>query len=89
MSAKWMTSPNIENEIYGVMEDYEIGFDVYEEGLVDAISDFFAEFKKETEYKIVCSEWPDCSGGVCFVCWIENGHLGSVSFDYKKAESVC
>ena len=85
MSAKWIP-PYLENEIYDIMEVFEIGFDIYEERLVDAISDFFAEFKRDIEHRIVCSEWPDCSGGVCFVCWIENGHLGSVSFDYKKGE---
>lgn len=78
----------IEDAIYDTMDDYMLGMETYEEGLIDAISDFLGSYCLDTEWKIGCSEWPDCSGGVCYVSWIEAGHLHMIGFDYKK-EGFC
>jgi hypothetical protein len=78
----------IEDEIYGMMDDYMIGMDTYNEGLVSAVTDFFTNYNPGVEWNLGCSEWLDCSGGVCYVSWIENGHLHMIGFDYKK-EGFC
>lgn len=74
----------IEDEIYEMMDDYIVGMETYEEGLVDAVSDFLGNYCPGTEWQLSCSEWPNCSGGVCYVSWIEDGHLHMIGFDYKK-----
>ena len=74
----------IEDAIYGMMDDYMLGMETYEEGLVDTINDFLGNYCFGFEWQLGCSEWPDCSGGVCFISWIEDGHLHMISFDYKK-----
>ena len=76
----------IEDEIYEIMDDYEYGTNLYEEGLVSAITDFLSNDTYGFEWNLGCSEWPDCSGGVCYVSWIEGGHLHMIGFDYKKEE---
>ena len=73
----------IEDEIYEIMDDYIVVSDTYEAGLVDAISDFFTNYK-DTEWQLGCSEWPNCEGGVCYVSWIEAGHIHMIGFDYQK-----
>ena len=74
----------IEDAIYGMMDDYMLGMEIYEEGLVDAVTDFLTNYVPTVKWNLACSEWPDCSGGVCYVSWIENGHLHMIGFDYKK-----
>ena len=74
----------IEDEIYEMMDDYIMGSDTYEEGLVSAVTDFLTNYAPVIEWNLTCPEWPDCSGGVCYVSWIENGHLHMIGFDYKK-----
>ena len=76
----------IENQIYEIMEDYILGSDTYEEGLVDAITDYFINYHPTSEWKLACAPWLNVSGGVCSVCWIEDGHVHMVMFDYKKEE---
>ena len=74
----------IEDEIYEMMDDYIVGSDTYEEGLVSAVTDFLTNYAPVVEWNLACSEWPNCSGGVCHVSWIESGHLHMIGFDYKK-----
>ena len=74
----------IEDEIYGMMDDYIVGSDTYNEGLMSAVIDFLTNYNPGVEWSLGCSEWPDCSGGVCYVSWIENSHLHMIGFDYKK-----
>lgn len=78
----------IEDAIYGMMDDYMLGMETYEEGLVDTITDFLGNYCFGIEWQLGCSEWPDCSGGVCYVSWIEDSHLHMIGFDYKK-EGFC
>ena len=36
-------------------------------------------------FRVDTSEWPDCSGGTCAICWTTcNGTLNMIMFDYKK-----
>ena len=78
----------IEDEIYGMMDDYIVGSDTYEEGLVSAVTDFLTNYTPVpvVEWNLGCSEWPNHSGGICYVSWIENGHLHMIGFNYKKEE---
>lgn len=73
---------HIEDEIYGIMDDYIVGIDTYRVGLVDAISHFFTNYKK-VEWQLSCVEWPNSESGSCSVSWIEDGHLHMIGFDYK------
>ena len=76
----------IEDEIYEIMDDYETeGMDLFNYGLTEAIVDFFEKQYPNVEYQVGCSEWPDASGGVCGVSWMENNHPHLIMFDYKYA----
>lgn len=77
----------VEDAIYSMMDDYMLGMETYEEGLVDTITDFLGHNCPGIQWQLGCSEWPDCSGGVCYVSWVEGGHLHMIGFDYKKG--VC
>ena len=70
----------IENEIYNMMDDYIEGFDLYNEGLVSAVTDLLTNYKPGVEWSL------GCSNNTCFVSWIEDGYLHMVGFDYKKKE---
>ena len=85
LGSKWYPSV-IEDEIYDMMDSYAIGSDTYNEDLTDAIADFLGNYTSITEWKLACSPWPNMAGGVCSVCWIENGHVHLVMFDYQKEE---
>lgn len=74
---------HIEDEIYGIMDNYIVDSCTYEAGLVEAISDFFMNYKKG-EWQLGCAEWPNFEGGSCSVSWIEDGHLHMIGFDYKR-----
>ena len=83
LGTKWYPS-HIEDEIYDTMMTYEVGFDLYNEGLTDAIADYFTNYLPEVEWQLGCSMWPNETGGVCSVSWIEDGHIHMISFDYIK-----
>ena len=73
----------IENEIYSIMDDYETeGLDIYNYGVTDAIADYLTNHAK-VEYQLCCSEWPDETGGVCGVAFLDQGHTHLIMFDYK------
>ena len=74
---------HIEDEIYEIMDNYIVDSDTYEAGLVEAISDFFMNYKKG-EWQLGCAEWPNFEGGSCSVSWIEDGHLHMIGFDYRR-----
>lgn len=76
---------HIEDEIYGIMDDYIVDSCTYEAGLVEAISDFFMNYKKG-EWQLGCAEWPNSEGGSCSVSWIEDGHLHMIGFDYTRKD---
>lgn len=75
---------HIEDEIYGIMEDYECGLDLYGEGLVPVVADFLTNCGTKIEWQLCCSEWPDMTGGACFISWVEEGHIHAIGFDYVR-----
>ena len=77
----------IEQEIYDRMEDYTAGCDLYYEVFVDVVANYFTKeaAPRVKEWLLNCSSWPDESGGVCAVSWIElDNHMHMVMFDYVK-----
>lgn len=72
----------IVNDIYEILDDYEIKTDVFEHGATDAIADFL-ENKLHIEFNLCCSDWPNEEGGVCAVAFIDNGFPQLVVFDYE------
>ena len=74
----------IEDEIYGLMDDYILGTDIYEEALVEAISNNFSVYHPDNQWKLNCCEWPNMEGGVCTVAWTEKGYLNMITFEYRK-----
>ena len=77
----------IVNEIYDIMEDYEIGVETYAYDVTDAITEYFTNNLK-MEYNLCCAEWPNEEGGVCAVAFIDNGHPQLIMFDYKYWERI-
>lgn len=82
LGTEWRPS-EIENALYNIMESYEIGFDLYDGSVVEEIPNFFFH-KPNVQWQLSCSEWPDMTGGVCSISFIDNGTLHMISFDYKK-----
>lgn len=81
LGTAWRSSV-IEDEIYGIMETYEIGTDIFQEGAIEAISDYFMNYHPATNWKLGCTRWPNNAGGVCAVSWTEGDYLGMIMFDY-------
>lgn len=73
----------IENEIYNIMENHMIGIDTYNEDTSESIINFFSKHPN-IEFQLVCSEWPNCEGGVCAISFQEEGHPHLIMFDYRK-----
>ena len=72
---------HIENKIYDVMEEFEIGCDLYKHSLTDKLAEWFGELN--IEYQLCCSDWPNEEGGVCAVAFVEDGYPHLVVFDYQ------
>ena len=79
------TPSEIEDEIYEMMDDYMVGMDIYEYGLIDAIIDYFCNHIPSVQWRLCYTPWPDIEGGVCSVAWIEDGNIQMITFDYKGA----
>jgi hypothetical protein len=74
----------IKNEIFNnLMDDYFVGMDTYDCGLVDAVADYLSNHAR-VEYNLVCSPWPNMEGGCCSVAWVEDGFPQLIAFDYRK-----
>lgn len=84
-SGKGFVPSKIENEIYDLIEEYEIGLDRYEKEVSDEIMNYFS-CKKDIQWQLDCAEWPDMTGGVCYVSFIENNVLHMLKFEYKVIE---
>lgn len=77
----------IEDEIYSMMEDYMLGMELYEYGLIAAITDYLDNYNNHIEWHLGCSRFPnDSSRGVCYVAWIEEGHHHMIGFDFKEED---
>lgn len=83
IGTEWKPS-EIENTLYDIMKDYEISFDLYEESTVSAITDYFSNYMTNIQWQLDCSEWPDMTGGSCFVSFVDNCTLHMIGFDFKK-----
>lgn len=73
----------IEDDIYGLMIDHEIGLDLYDFETTDVITEFFEKQHPKVEFNMICSPWGDETGGICSVAWCENGHPHLIVFEYK------
>ena len=72
----------IEDEIYDLMIDFTAGSDSYTEELVGVAIEYLGDHA--TEWHAGCTEYPDGTGGICYLSWIENGHLHMIDFEYRK-----
>ena len=71
----------IANQIYNILEGYEIKIDVYEHDAIDAIISYIEEF--HIEYNLCCSDWPNEEGGVCGIAFVDQGYPQLIMFDYE------
>ena len=71
----------IENKIYDITEEFEIGCDLYQHAVTDKIAEWLSNL--HVEYQLCCSDWPNEEGGVCAVAFVEDGYPHLVVFDYK------
>ena len=72
----------IEDEIYDLMIDFTVGSDSYTEELVGVAIEYLGDHAAEC--RAGCTEYPDGTGGICYLSWIENGHLHMIDFEYRK-----
>ena len=72
----------IEDEIYDLMIDFTVGSDSYTEELVGVAIEYLGDHA--TEWRAGCTEYLDGTGGICYLSWIENGHLHMIDFEYRK-----
>ena len=73
------------DEIYGIMDDYDLNFDTYQIGVIDAIIDFLKNYAK-VEYNYSCLDSdPFAPRGFCAFSFIdENGHPQVIHFEYAE-----
>lgn len=72
----------IESDLYDIVENHEIGFDVYDSDIINEISHYFSR-KSNVQWQLDCTEWPDMTGGVCYISFIDDNTLHMVNFEYK------
>ena len=77
----------IVNEVYDIMEEHEVRCDEYNSALIERLTDYFTE-KTHGEFLLCCSEWPNETGGVCAISFIEEGHPQLIMFDYVYPERM-
>lgn len=78
-NVKW-TPSRIENHIIEILENYEIGVDIYEK---DAIKDILAYFsnKPYVPFQLHCLDYPDMTDGISY---LEENNLHMMPFDYRR-----
>ena len=73
----------IENEIYDVIEPFEVGIDVYDPAAVDAVIDFLYNNYSHIKYTYWCG-----SAGFC-MAFVDDGYPHMVTFDvYEEKEYI-
>ena len=72
----------IVDEIYNLMDNYEVATDVFSYSLVSEITKYL-EYRCHVEYLVCCSAWPNEEGGVCSVAFVDSGHPQLITFDYQ------
>lgn len=70
MFGKKFTSSNMKNEIYDIMENYEIGIDRYDINVINAIDKYFRA-KNIFNYIIQAPEWEDDEGYTMMVAFTD------------------
>lgn len=70
------------DEIYNILEEYEISIDIYEQAVIERITDYLDD-KTHGEYALACDDYPNECGGHCAVAFIDKGHPQLVFFEYK------
>lgn len=70
----WKPS-KIENDLYDIMEHYEMGFDTYEYTVIDEIISYF-EARPSVQWQL------DCSEGTTHIAFVDNGTLHMITFEY-------
>lgn len=70
------------NLVYGLMDKYACGLDVYLCSLIDALIIFFGKELPDIRWTYECSDFPDEESGVCSFCWIEDGYPQMIMFNY-------
>ena len=79
----WKPS-EIKNALYDIMDDYEIGVDLYEEGVVDAITDFFENYRADVHWDTENNSWPNEAGFCHVFTWLEDGNIQMIMFDCRR-----
>ena len=74
---------HILNEIYDILEEYEISPDIYYSSVVEKITDYLND-KTHGEFVLECDDYPDERGGHCAAAFNDNGHpqLGFFEYEY-------
>ena len=70
----------IENDIYDVIEPFEVGVDVYEEEAVGAITDFLYNNYSHIKYEYWCGSKDFC------IAFVDDGYPHMISFDIYQGE---
>lgn len=80
----------IHNKIVDILnnEDYLISYpDVLSQKAEEEIGNYLSEIERSNEdfqWSISVSDYPDMSGGVVFLAFIEKGNLCTFSWDYRN-----
>jgi hypothetical protein len=86
MLGRWHPSVTV-GEVYDIMIEHEYGCDTFDAVLIERLTDYFTE-KTHGEFRLCCSEWPNETGGVCAISFIEDGHPQLIMFDYIYPERI-
>lgn len=70
------------DEIYSIMDGFDLNFDTYHIDVFDAIIDFLNDVKVEYNYSILDSDPYDNRGFCAFSFIDENGHPQVIHFEY-------
>lgn len=70
------------NEIYDILDEYEVSTDIYEYSVIERITDYIDD-KTHGEYVLTCDDYPNEYGGHCAVAFIDKGHPQLVFFEYE------
>ena len=80
----------IYNHILDILnnEEYLISYpDVLTSEAEEAVGNYLSEIERSDrnfQWSISVSDYPDMSGGVVFLAFIEEGHLFALSWDYRN-----
>ena len=85
-----MSQYPIYNKVLDILndEDYLISYpDVLSREAEEVVGNYLSEIERSDrnfQWSISVSDYPDASGGVVFLAFIEEGHLFALSWDYRN-----